>query len=147
MVSIEIKGLPFCPRNRSHASIYNAKAKRSMVVKTEAGRLYEKALKKQLDSYKEDLAAIKEEFNPYKHGLMVNFYLGTPDYYTKDGKLSQTSTDLDAHKILQDVVMEAVGIDDGYIIRSLKEKFPSCQFYYLITIDLVWLENGGDTLG
>ena len=137
MLTLVIERLPFCPRNRSHSAIYNSKTKQAMVVKTEAGRSYEKALKQVIKKYAEEAKLLTAEFDPQKFGLFFQATYYTPEFYTKDGRISQTSTDLDAHKILQDVISGFIGIDDGYIIDSYTRKRYAEVFKYVIKIELI----------
>lgn len=130
-LQIEIKGLPHCPRNRSHAII--KKGKFAMLAKTEAARSYEAALKHHLQQFKIAAETFRSCFDEKKHCLTVIWEFASPEVVTKSGKISENSTDLDAHKVLQDVIFEFIGIDDAYIVRDTRSK---CQGDYRVSLDL-----------
>lgn len=117
---LEVKGLPHCPRNRSHAII--KKGKFPMLAKTEAARSYESALKFHLVKFKEAAEIFRSHFDLNKHCLSAVWEFVSPEVLTKTGKVSENSTDLDAHKVLQDVIFEFIGIDDAYIMRDVRCK-------------------------
>ena len=131
MLHLEVKGLPHCPRNRSHAIIQ--KGKFWMMVKTEAARSYELALKFHLVKYATAMETFKNNFDPKKHCLVAIWEFVSPEVLTKTGKISENSTDLDAHKVLQDVIFESIGIDDAYIMRDTRSKIHGD---YAVRLDL-----------
>ena len=120
MLHIEIKGLAHCPRNRSHAIV--KKGKFPMLAKTEAARSYEAALKFHLEKFKSSAEIFAKTFDKDKHCLVAIWEISSPDLLTKTGKISENSTDLDAHKVLQDTIFEFIGIDDAYIVRDTRSK-------------------------
>lgn len=137
---LEITGLPFCPRNRSH-KILTPKGKVPFMGKTEAARQYEKAIEFKLKNQKNEAKIFASLFDENKHYLIAEWELTSPDLLTKENRISMNSTDLDAHKVLQDAVMEFVGIDDAYIKREIKEKF---QGDYKVSLKLTICELDGD---
>lgn len=135
---LEIKGLPHCPRNRSHAIF--RKGKGSFLGKTEAAHSYEKALLFHLEKFKSQALTFKDKFNTNEQHLIANWSISSPDCETKSGKLSETGVDLDAHKVLQDTIMGFVGINDAYIKKDCREKY---QGDYCITLELIIRDNNG----
>lgn len=131
-IKLQITGLPPCPRNRSHSSV--VQKGRAMTIRTEAGRQYEKAIQQVLRG-KVDLK-FKDKFDSKKHVLIATFVFTTPDLYTKDDRLSQTSVDLDAHKILQDTLFGVVGLDDGHMVdeRKIKQYGTKHQVTFILEI-------------
>lgn len=140
-LTLIIKGLPHCPRNRSH-SLTMSKG-RPMNIKTEAARQYEKALMQDLEPYEDQAHEFFESFNSKRHHLNAFWILSSPDVLTKAGHYSQTGTDLDAHKVLQDTIMKFVGIDDGYIAMDTRAKI---QGDYKVEVTLTIRENDGSDL-
>lgn len=128
---IEIKGLPHCPRNRSHAIM--KKGKFSMLGKTEAARSYEAALKFHLAKFKGPASDFLSGFDKEKHHLVAIWEFHSPEVLTKSGKVSENGVDLDAHKVLQDTIFEFIGIDDSYIMRDTRSKV---QGEYAVLLDL-----------
>lgn len=120
VIKLVIEGLPHCPRNRSHTILRKGKA--SFLGKTEAARMYEQAIKQELANRELDCTFFKNQFDKNKHVLWAEWIFYSPDLLTKDGRVSMNSTDLDAHKVLQDTVMEVVGIDDAYIVGDFRQK-------------------------
>lgn len=140
-LSLEIIGLPHCPRNRSHAILKKGKA--SFLGKTEAARSYEKAVLFHLAKYKEEIESFRKKFDPKKHHLHATWELYSPDVLTKDGKYSENGVDLDAHKVLQDTVFGCLGIDDAYVGTDTRSKW---QGEYHIYIELQIKHNDGSDL-
>lgn len=136
ILQIEIKDVPHCPRNRSH-TLTLGKGKRGVIpmnIKTEAARAYEDAIRQDLEAnYIQETALFAGAFDPKKHCLEAIWELHSPDVMTKDGRISQNGTDLDAHKVLQDTIMGFLGIDDAYIVRDTRTKI---QGDYLVRLDL-----------
>lgn len=130
-----IKGLPHCPRNRSH-TIIRGRNGASFLGKTEAARRYEEAIMIELEEMKELAAQFAAQFDKSRHALTAHWVFYSPDLLTKDGKISENSTDLDAHKVLQDTVMEFVGIDDAYIIEDKRQKWLG-DYKVLLTLEIV----------
>lgn len=91
--------------------------------KTEAATAYEKAIIKHLAPFVDQIKVFASQFDKKKHGLEAKWVFETPDFYTKEGKISENSVDLDAHKVLQDTIMECVGVDDAYIMTDARGKF------------------------
>lgn len=119
-LTIYLDGLPHCPRNRSHT--LTMRSGRPMNIKTQVARAYEDAIKQELVS---QMAGIKEftcQFDNTKHCLVAEWTIYSPNTHTADGKISQNSTDLDAHKVLQDTIFEVVGIDDSYVVDDRRVK-------------------------
>jgi hypothetical protein len=135
---LEIRGLEPCPRNRSHVAIVRGKF--AQIIKTEAAKSYEEAIHQHLTKYILNQQNFIKEFDEMKHALKVDWIFGTPDLYTRSRKLSNTSVDLDAHKVLQDSVMSFVGIDDSYIIRETRAKEYSPDHCVMIFIQII--DNG-----
>lgn len=133
---IEIMGLPHCPRNRSHAIFKKGAA--AFLGKTEAAHSYERALVDNLKKYKKECMDFASSFDSDKHHLVAIWEFHSPDVKTKSGKFSQTGTDLDAHKVLQDTIMRFIGIDDGYIVRDTRTKI---QGSYAVLLDLRIIPN------
>jgi hypothetical protein len=140
---ITINNLEPCPRNRSHAIV--SRGKFAQLIKTEAARMYESALKKLLAPYKKDRDSFFDKFDPNKHGIKTTYIHGSPDFLTKSGKINLNSVDLDAHKILKDVIAEFLGINDGYVICSTDIKCLYPQHILIIDIDIV--SNGIEVPG
>ena len=136
-----IKGLPHCPRNRSHAIFKKGKA--SFLGKTEAAHSYEQALVQMLKPMSERCLAFASSFDSKTQHLVAIWEFHSPEVKTKDGKYSQTGTDLDAHKVLQDTIFRFIGIDDGYIVRDTRTKI---QGDYQVLLDLRIRENNGEDL-
>lgn len=143
MLFLEVKGLPHCPRNRSHAIVKKGAA--SFMAKTEAARSYEKALKFHLEKFKEEVTKFRNSFDSEKQYLVAIWELASPEVLTKSGKVSENGVDLDAHKVLQDTIFEFIGIDDAYVMRDTRSKL---QGSYVVRLDLRIhdLDNGSDLL-
>jgi hypothetical protein len=120
-MNIVIDNLEPCPRNRSHTIVVRGEF--PQMIKTQAARLYEEALNQLLVPYAKQRDEFYKSFNPDKHGIFAKYFHGHPDLYTKTGKINLKSVDLDAHKVLKDVVSDFLGIDDGYIIKDQNMKF------------------------
>lgn len=121
-IVIILDGLPHCPRNRSHTIIKKGKA--SFLGKTEAARAYEDAIRLDLVDKYDEMQAFSKNFNKEKDALVAFWRFYSPDVTTISGKISENGTDLDAHKVLQDTIMELVGIDDAYIVSDTRQKLP-----------------------
>lgn len=77
---------------------------------------------------------IRERLNSYGHrdlfknceSICVSFVIYTPvgSFLTKDGKLSKTSIDLDAHKLFLDELAKHFGFNDGLIWDFNPIKLP-----------------------
>lgn len=134
-MKILFTGLEPCPRNRSHTIVTRGKFAQN--IKTEAARLYEQALKQLLKSYASDKDQFIKLFNEDKHGIKAEFSHGTPSMFTAAGKISQRSVDLDAHKVLKDVIFEFIGLDDSMVIECTDRKFYSPHHVTIIDLEIV----------
>lgn len=130
-LELEIKGLPHCPRNRSHTIVMKGRV--PMMIKTQIARAYEEAIQLELFPREEEVKTFREAFNPNINYLVAEWILASPDVFTKEGRVSRNSTDLDAHKVLQDTVMKFIGIDDAYILVDKREKI---QGEYSVKVSL-----------
>ena len=137
-IIFHIYGLPHCPRNRSHK--IKKKGHTAFLGKTEAAEQYEKALLFHLQKYKTMAELFAKNFNRKTDHLVATWEFSSPDTNTKEGWLSQTGTDLDAHKVCQDTIMKFVGIDDAFIKKDIREKF---QGDFRVSLELVIRENNG----
>jgi hypothetical protein len=133
-----IEGLPHCPRNRSH-SIVKSKT-HSFLAKTAVARAYEDAVKQELRQYAEQIEEFKKSFDKNCHALMAQWRFYSPEVLTQTGKVNENGTDLDAHKVLQDTIMEVVGIDDAYITVDHRSKYPGDYKVYL-TLKLLEIKD------
>jgi len=136
MIRIEINGLPHCPRNRSHKPI--VKGKVAMVIKTEAARSYESALAFHLQKYGMEASSFASQFDKKKQHLEAFWSYYSPNVRNKDGSYSLTSGDDDSHKVLQDVIMAFIGINDGIIVESHRKKV---QGEYRVVLELFIRDN------
>jgi len=115
ILPIKILNLPPMPRNRSH--MLTAKGGRPMNIKTPLAREYEKDLAFRLKEYAGRMIIFRNTYHPLKHYVSVEYYIYTPKemLFTKDGHISAKSVDLDAHKIMQDVLFDCLGLDDKLV--------------------------------
>lgn len=132
---IVINGLEPCPRNRSHTIVNRGKF--PQMIKTEAARLYEQALRKLLEPYEMQKDKFISSFDEDKHGIVATYYHGTPDLFTKTGKINLRSVDLDAHKVLKDVIAQFFGIDDGYILKEVSTKLYSKTHTLIVRYEII----------
>ncbi len=143
--------LPHCPRNRSHTLTTIKKGNRTipMNIKTEAARAYEKALLKDLKKFEKEALEFKLSFDRKKHKLEAVWVFYTQDLMTADNAISLNSNDLDCHKVLQDVVMGFVGLNDAIICRDVREKVHMDKDgfkLYLSIVPIRAMSNDGDLL-
>lgn len=141
ILQLEVKGLKHCPRNSSHRAIQSKYG--PIIAKTEIARQYMKAIHIKLLPYVKDVKRFKEAFDPKQHHLVAVWELWTPNLFTKEGKVSENSIDLDAHKVMQDAVFEFIGIDDAYIMQDSRRKV---QGDYAFALDLRIRSNNGEDL-
>jgi hypothetical protein len=122
LMKLEICGLNPMPRNRSHQLVISKG--RPMQIKTPLARLFEEAMLEQLSNYEKDRCIFMQEYMQSTEvmGLAVNYVFYTPDLLTKEGKISKTSIDLDAHKLAQDVLFKWLEIDDSQILIDFRSK-------------------------
>lgn len=108
---LEIKDLPPCPRNRSHM------VTRNMLIKTPLCREFEKDLTSRLEDFQEAFRDFSEMFDVNCKHLSVTYLIYTPSdsLFKKDGGISSRSVDVDAHKVMQDVLFKCIGVDDKFI--------------------------------
>lgn len=141
ILQLEIAGLPHCPRNRSHAIFKKGKA--SFLGKTEAAHSYEKALIFHLQKFGKECAEFDRAFDKSRHHLVAIWEFHSPEVKTKEGRYSQTGSDLDCHKVLQDTIFRFLCIDDAFIVTDTRTKI---QGDYLVVLDLRIKENNGEDL-
>jgi len=132
---LKLENLEPCPRNRSHTIVVRGKFAQN--IKTEAARMYEQAIAQLLKPYKEQRDTFLASFDQDKHAIRADFYHGTPILFTKTGKISLNSVDLDGHKVLKDCIAEFMGIDDGYIIKDSNSKFYSPNHVTIIKLEVI----------
>lgn len=134
ILELVIDGLPHCPRNRSHT--IKKKGKFSFIGKTKIAEAYEDAIRQELKQFQFECLLFKQHFNPLTQAISAKWMLYSPDTLTKAGKVSENSTDLDAHKVLQDTIFEFVGIDDAYVVNDFRAKRQG-DFKVLLTLAIV----------
>jgi hypothetical protein len=84
--------------------------------------------------------------------LKLDVTVWTPQetFFTKDGKVSKTSIDFDAHKLFIDEVSKYFGFNDGLIVNFWYDKRPiegSWLFQVeIMEIDKVWQIHKEDTV-
>lgn len=139
---IIIDNLEPCPRNRSHTIVNRGKF--SQNIKTEAARMYETALSQLLTPFAKHRDEFFKAFDSSKHGIYAKFYHGTPELFTKTGKINLNSVDLDAHKVLKDVIADFIGIDDGYVIKATDMKFHYPSHLLVIDLEIVPKDLSGE---
>lgn len=110
-------------------------------IKTEAARQYEQALNFHLRKFKADAEKFRVKFDVNRDTLHAEWTIVTPDLYTKAGKISENSVDLDAHKVLQDTICEFIGIDDAYIVQETKRKIYGATHAVYVTFTLVGIKH------
>lgn len=133
-LEIKINNLPPCPRNRSHQVV------RNMLIKTDLARAFEKDLTELLENYREDFRNFVAMVRLHEHYLSVVYTIYTPrdSLFTKDGRISAKSVDLDAHKVFQDTIFKAIGLDDK-LIRDVRYVSPVSfdgKWNYVINIEV-----------
>ena len=145
ILNMRVSGLPHCPRNRSHTII--KKGKTAFLGKTEAARAYELSLRHHLKKFQVAAESFKNNFNKNTQHLHATWIFSSPEVTTSTGKISETGTDLDSHKVLQDVVMGFVGINDAYIVVDKRSKvFGPYDVQVILSIhDNDWV-NGEELL-
>jgi hypothetical protein len=134
-LTLSVIDLEFCPRNRSHTTVVRGKF--AQIIKTEAARLYESALTFHLQKFAFQTAAFAAQFNEKKHKLQADWVYGSPDFLTATGKINLQCPDMDAHKVLQDVVMDFVGINDGYIRKESKEHVFNDRYFVQVKLTIL----------
>jgi hypothetical protein len=115
ILPIKILDLPPMPRNRSH--MLTAKGGRPMNIKTPLAREYEKDLAFRLKEYAGKMMLFRNAYIPTKHYVSIEYYIYTPKdvLFTKDGHISARCVDLDAHKVMQDVLFDCLGLNDKLV--------------------------------
>lgn len=118
-MKFEIKNLPPCPRNRSHQVV------RNMLIKTDLARAFEADLTERLEEFSDDFRDFVGMVCLHEHYLSIVYIIYTPSdsLFTKDGRISSKSVDLDAHKVFQDTIFRCIGLDDK-MIREAKYTTP-----------------------
>lgn len=111
------------PRNRSH--MLTTVKGRPMNIKTPLCREFEKDLTTRLEVFKAEIKDFVSCYKPTKHFIEAEYIIHTPKevLFTKEGKISQHATDLDAHKAMQDTIFKALGLDDS-LVRDARYKTP-----------------------
>lgn len=106
-----INNLPPMPRNRSH------RVAGKMLIKTDLARAFEADLTKRLEKFHDVFRVFKGMVHLDEHYLHGVYRIYTPagSLFTLDGRVSNRSTDWDAHKLFQDVVFKALELDDKLI--------------------------------
>ncbi len=131
-LTIRLYNLPPLPRNSATSPVG------SRVILTEMAREFKVDLRYRLANQfdQDQFRQFKQEFSTGQWSVKREMVVETPTnrLFTKDGRISDTSIDEDAHKHLQDVVMGHLGINDAQIIRSSVEKVESLDEYWNWTI-------------
>ncbi len=105
--------------------------------------MYEAALEQELKWMEEQFTEFRNFFDRRKHFLQARWFIYSPDTMTKEGGISQNSTDLDAHKVLQDTIMKLVGVDDAFIADDRRVKLQG-EFGVHLCLRILDLEFIGD---
>lgn len=142
-ISFIIEDLPPCPRNRSH--MLTVAKGRPMLIKTQLTREFEKDLTLRLEEHKGEFLLFSKTFNPKEQYLKAEYIIYTPeeDLFTKDGRISSKSTDVDAHKVFQDVIFKCIGLDDK-LIRDARYYTPvskNGKYNYVVTFTACPIEH------
>jgi hypothetical protein len=109
---LTFEDLPPMPRNRSH--MLTAKGGRPMNIKTPLCREFEKDLHNRLLKFQSSIDYFNSCYVSNKHYIVAEYYIYTPEelLFTKQGAISSRSVDVDAHKVMTDVVFNCIGLDD-----------------------------------
>jgi hypothetical protein len=118
--------------------------KRPMLIKTDLAREFEKDLTERLKEYAPIFEEFKNYFDPRRHFIEAEYNIYTPksELFTVSGAVSARSTDVDAHKLLQDVIFKSMKLDDK-LIRDCTYVTPVSlddKWNYIIVFRLVRLE-------
>ncbi len=140
---LRIDNLPPMPRNRSH--MLTISGKRPMLIKTQLCREFEKDLENRLKIYSLEMEKFKTSFDPKSHYLKAEYTIHTPmeELFTKDGRVSSRSVDLDAHKCFQDTIFRCLGLDDK-LVRDVRYSSPVSQngnWNYDIAVTIVPIDS------
>jgi len=103
-----------------------------MLIKTDLAREFEKDLKSRLEDYSELFKDFREYYNPKRHYIEAEYNIYTPksELITLSGHISAHAVDVDAHKVMQDVIFKCMGLDDK-LIRD-------CNYRTPVSIDDKW---------
>lgn len=115
-----------------------------MLIKTDLAREFEKDLTERLKEYAPIFEEFKNYFDPRRHFIEAEYNIYTPksELFTVSGAVSARSTDVDAHKLLQDVIFKSMKLDDK-LIRDCTYVTPVSlddKWNYIIVFRLVRLE-------
>lgn len=135
---LKFENIPPMPRNRSHMLV--AKGKRPMNIKTPLCREFEKDLLHRLSIYQSEIAYFRSCYVPEKHYIAAEYYIYTPEdlLFTTKGAISSRTLDVDAHKVMTDVIYTSIGLDDK-IMRDCRIVTPVSHdgnYNYIIILKL-----------
>lgn len=83
-------------------------------------------------------------FDKQTQHLHATWEFYSPEVCTSSGKYSETGVDLDAHKVLQDTIMNFIGINDAYIVSDTRTKYQGD--YKVVLVLRIKCNNGDDLL-
>lgn len=130
-IKILFENLPPQPRNATHE-------------KTKYGiRLSDMAQAFQEDIRERLSRTGKRDLFKDCESIVLSFTLFTPlaDFLTKDGKLSKTSIDLDAHKLFLDELAKYFGFNDGLVWDFNPIKLPIEGDQWFVSVHIIGEEK------
>ena len=109
---LTFEDLPPMPLNR--ARMLTISGGRPMNIKTPLCREFEKDLHNRLLKFQSNIDYFNSCYVPNKHYIVAEYYIYTPEelLFTAKGAISSRSVDVDAHKVMTDVVFNCIGLDD-----------------------------------
>ena len=153
-LKIKLKAPPFS----TNAAYVRARSHGSRLIRNKKCRDWGDSILLQLQSYREEMAAFREDFDPTSHALSIKIVFSIPEktFYTKSGEVSLFSKDLsNVEKLLIDLLLDDrfngrtvfgervdnLSINDKLVIRLTSEKRPISGDAYLTALTIKKLDN------